>query len=247
MLEEIIKNKRKEIENLRKFSKHRSRPVFDVEIFLKKKPIIAEVKQASPSLGKIKTVNPVEQAQKYADAGAGAISVLTDEKYFKGSLDYLYDVSHNVALPILCKDFILCERQIENAFDAGADFILLMATVLNETELKSLSDLAFGLGMNVLFEIHTLEEFEKLKNINIRMLGINSRDLKTLKINKKKAANLMSTINGNFIKVAESGIDSPMDLIIFKNSGANAFLIGSYLMKSDNIELAMKNLYDGLF
>ncbi len=246
MLEEIIKNKRNEIKKLKKYGKLRSRPVFDVEIFIKEKPIIAEVKQASPSLGDIKFVNPVEQAQIYADAGAGAISVLTDEKYFKGSLDYLYEVSHNVALPILCKDFIICELQVENAFFAGADFILLMATVLNESELKILSDLAFEFGMNVLFEIHTIEDFRKLENINVKILGINSRDLKTLEINKNSAVNLMKEISGNFFKVAESGIDSPADLAMFRAAGANAFLIGSYLMKADNVDAAIKNLYEGI-
>ena len=247
MLEEIVENKKREIKNLKKFNKRRSRPIFDVEIFLKEKPIIAEVKQASPTLGDIKFVNPVEQAQRYADAGAGAISVLTDKKYFKGSIDFLYEVAHNVALPVLCKDFIICERQVENAFLAGADFILLMATILDEEELKKLSDLAFDFGLNVLFEIHTLEEYEKLENIDVKLLGVNSRNLKTLEIDKDYAKNLMKDIPGDYLKVAESGIDSPLDLAMFKSAGADAFLIGSYLMKSENVELTIKELYEGIF
>ena len=246
MLEEIIKNKRKEIKKLKKNNMVRSRPVFDVGIFLKEKPIIAEVKQASPTLGKIKTVNPVEQAQIYADAGAGAISVLTDEKYFNGSINYLYEVAHNVALPVLCKDFILCETQIENAFSAGADFILLMATILEHSELKRLSDYAYHLGMNVLFEIHSFDELQKLKNIDVKLLGVNSRNLKTLEIDKEKALNIMKKIPDKFLKVAESGIESSMDLAVFKSAGADAFLVGSYLMKSDNVDEAIKSLYEGI-
>jgi indole-3-glycerol phosphate synthase len=242
MLDKIIEHKIKEVKNLKKLDFHRKRPVHDVEIFLKSKPLIAEVKQASPTLGDIKTVDPVRQAQIYADAGAGAISVLTDEKFFKGSIEYLYEVAHNVALPILCKDFIISEIQIENAFNAGADFILLMATILSEKELKYLSDYAYELGLNILFEVHTMEEFKKLENINVNILGVNSRDLKTLKINKEYGAKLLREIKGDFLKVAESGIDSPKDIEKFKKAGANAFLIGSYLMKSDSPEKTIKDL-----
>jgi indole-3-glycerol phosphate synthase len=244
VLEKIILNKQEEIKTLKRFDFIRKRPVFDVEIFLKEKPLIAEVKQASPTLGNIKRVNPIKQAQTYADAGAGAISILTDEKFFKGSIQYLYDVAHNTALPILCKDFIISEVQIDNAYNAGADFILLMSTILSEKRLKELSDYAYKIGLNILFEVHTMEEFKKLKNIDIKILGVNSRDLKTLKINKEKGAKLLENISGNFLKVAESGIDSKNDIKLFKNSGANAFLIGSYLMKSQNIQKTIKDLFN---
>lgn len=246
MLDEIIEHKRNEIKILNKFDKIRSRPVFDVVTYLKKHPFICEVKQASPTLGHIKNVDPVAQAQKYADAGAGAISVLTDKKFFNGSLDYLHSVAQNVALPILCKDFILCKKQIDNAYNAGADFILLMATVLNEEELITLSEYAYDTGLNVLFEVHTMEEFDKLKNVQINILGVNSRNLKNLTIDKSYGAKLLEQIDGNFIKVAESGIDSPDDIVNFKSSGANAYLIGSYLMKSPNIQMTMDELYKGL-
>lgn len=246
MLDKIIEHKREEIKNLKPFMGNRIRPVHDVTIFLKEKPFITEVKQASPTLGHIKTVDPVVQAQTYADAGAGAISVLTDEKFFSGSLNYLHDVAHNVALPVLCKDFILCEQQVENAFAAGADLILLMATVLSETELKTLSQKAYKLGLNVLFEVHTMEEYNKLQQVDVQLLGVNSRNLKNLTIDKAYGAELLKNINGNFIKVAESGIDSPEDITNFHNVGANAYLIGSYLMKSESVETAMKELYGGL-
>jgi indole-3-glycerol phosphate synthase len=237
MLDEIIENKRKEIQTLKTFAGRRTKPVLNFVESLRTKPIIAEVKKASPSLGDINTnADPVKQALAYERLGAGAVSVLCDEKFFKGHINDLAAVAASVKIPVLCKDFILCEKQITNAYSAGADCILLMASVLNKDEMQYLARKARVLGLEVLFEVHALEEIEMVLACEPKLVGVNNRNLKNLEINMGYGAHMLDILQGDYMKVAESGMKKPMDVAIMKGAGADAFLIGSGLMASENME-----------
>lgn len=234
-LKNIIDSKMDEIRGMDPFPGKRIRPVVDVISSLKERPVIAEIKRRSPSLGAINTeVNIADLARSYEAGGAGAISVLTDKKYFDGDYAFLSEVARSVSIPVLCKDFIMSEMQIENAYAAGADFILLIARILSFDEIKTLTRAARRLGMKILFELHNADEFDRIKCVNPEIVGINSRDLSSLKIDKAAAAAEMSLLQGNYIKVAESGIETPEDVAMFAESGADAFLVGTALMKADN-------------
>ena len=248
-LEKIVEHKRYEIKSLKLLKVERKKKILDPVIFLKEKPFITEVKKASPSMGDINTGSDIlEMAQLYEKGGAGAISVLTDEKYFKGNLNFLSEIAKKVKVPVLCKDFILDEIQIENAYLAGADLILLIAAILNETELKSLSKKAKELNLKVLYELHNIEEFDKIKNLDLEIVGVNSRDLKTFQIDMKFAGSTIELLKtkGAFLKVAESGISERRDIKFFKKSGANAYLIGTSLMQSENPVSKLREFYNGL-
>ncbi len=248
-LAEIVSHKRTEILSMSADELNRKRKSFNPLERLREKPFIAEVKKASPSMGEINTgVDPVKQAGFYANGGAGAVSVLTDMKYFKGSFDFLEDIGKHIDIPLLCKDFVLSSIQIEKAYNAGADFILLITAILDEEELMELSMKASSLEMKVLYEIHGIGEFSKIKKLNPEMVGVNSRDLKTFEINFTAAADTIRALKdmGDFIIIAESGIESPDDVRYFKNAGADAFLVGTALMKSGNPEKKLKDLYKGL-
>ena len=244
MLAEIIEYKRSVIDSLPGVEFKREKPVIDVISSLREKPFITEVKKASPSMGDIDLyVSVTDQAKNYFEGGAGIISVLTDEKYFKGAYSDLYEVSKAVNLPVLCKDFIIDEKQIDNAYDSGADLILLIASVLSNEELKRLSSYAGGKGLEILFEIHDPEEVRNLEGVDVKLLGVNSRDLKTMEIDRSKAAETIKGIKGNFIKVAESGMSEAVHVREFKEAGAEAFLIGTGLMKSNNPKQKLKSFY----
>lgn len=248
-LAKIVEYKRKEVETLKPMNKVRDRGFHDPVASLRERPFIAEIKKKSPSLGEINSsVNIAGQAVKYARGGAGAISVLTDSNFFNGSFDFLYEAGKNIGIPLLCKDFIISPVQIENAHGAGADFILLIAAILDEEELKRLSDRASALNMKVLYEIHDKEEFDKIKNLSPEMVGVNSRNLKTFEIDLPSASDTIRSLagKGSFMIIAESGISSADDVRYLKNSGAQAFLIGTSLMKSPDPEKKLRELYSGL-
>jgi len=151
-----------------------------------------------------------------------------------------------VNIPVLCKDFIISERQIEAAYAYGADIILIIAAILTQEEIKKLSEKAREMKLHILYEIHTLEEYEKIKDLSPAMVGVNSRNLDTLEIDKQKGAHILNTLPDSFLKIAESGINSTEDIVNFRKAGANAFLIGTYLMQSGNIKESFQNLYRGL-
>ncbi len=248
-LDKIIHAKRKEVENLSLLERERKRKLFDPVKSLGEKPFITEIKKASPSMGDIKTdVDIVLQAVSYRDSGAGAISVLTDTGFFKGSIEDIASVAREVALPLLCKDFIISEVQVENAYRAGADFILLIAAVLDENELKGLTAAAQSYGLKVLYEIHGSEEFKKFEKLSPELVGVNSRDLKTFSIEKGKAAEVIGGLKkqGGFLVVAESGIENSGDVKMFRDAGADAFLVGTVLMKSADPSEKLRELYSGL-
>lgn len=247
MLNKILQNKQNEVKLLSTKGLKREKGILNPIISLKNRPFITEVKKASPTLGDI---NPkaevVSQAKIYQKAGAGGVSVLTDEKFFKGSFNDLYEVSKNVDIPVLCKDFIISEIQIDIAYEMGADIILLIAKALDKENLKHLAKYAKNKGLFVLFEIHEIEEMQKLPEGFVDMVGVNSRNLETLQIDKDSAIQILNSVRGDFLKVAESGISSKEDVANLKRAGSNAFLIGSYLMQSHDPEMAIRELYEGL-
>jgi indole-3-glycerol phosphate synthase len=246
-LQEIIEHKKEENKSLKITDSVRTRPVLNPLDFLKNKPFIAEIKKASPSRGDIYPGADVTGlACLYEQGGAGAISVITDEKYFKGSHHHLIEISQAVHLPILCKDFILNELQIDNAYLHGADFILLIASILSAGEMRRLAGRARLYGMAVLYELHEFNEFEKIKALDPELVGVNSRDLKSFMLDKRKAVNTISRLPGDFLKVAESGIVTCQDIIDYKHAGADSFLVGTALMSARNPALKLQEFYNAL-
>jgi len=246
-LNEIIEHKRNEIKGLVPSERSRARAVIDPLGHLREKPFICEIKKASPSRGAInQAVDIVGRARLYERGGTGAVSVLTDARYFQGSFEFLTEISKAVETPLLCKDFIISEAQIDNAFAHGADFILLIASILTAGELHSLTERARSHSMKVLYEIHEGEEFEKIRALDPEMVGVNSRDLKTFAINKEKAMTTIRSLRGDFMKIAESGIETAHDIINFRQAGADAFLIGTVLMTADDPAARLKEFQTAL-
>ncbi len=205
--------------------------------------IIAEIKKASPSLGVIKEdFNPIEIAHLYKAGGAAAISVLTDEKFFQGNLKYLMDVKKSVTLPILRKDFIIDAYQIYEARFAGADAILLIASLLSKEEIQYFLDLALALGMDCLVEVHAEAELQKVLQTSATIIGINNRNLATFKIDLETTARLMPMIPDEKIIVSESGIKSRAEIVKLLTMGINAILIGETLMKNNDIPTKLHEL-----
>ena len=152
----------------------------------------------------------------------------------------------NLDIPVLCKDFILSEVQIENAYLHGADSILLIASILSGEELDRLSSAARARGLGILYEIHDPAEFKKLEGLGPQMVGVNSRDLSTFTINKEKAASYVQALSGPFLKIAESGIESADDIRLFSRAGADAFLVGTALMSAADPEKKLAEFYHAL-
>ena len=205
--------------------------------------LIAEVKKASPSAGVIRAeFDPVQIAREYEAAGASALSVLTDESFFQGSLDYLKQIRTAVDLPLLRKDFIIDERQILESIEWGADAILLIVAILSDSALKRFHDLATEAGLAVLVEVHDEEELGRALGIDARLIGINNRDLKTFEVDLATTEILASkafskTDQDNLVVVAESGIHTRSDVVRVGQAGARAILVGESLMRGD---IAMK-------
>ncbi|MDO8683656.1 MAG: indole-3-glycerol phosphate synthase TrpC [Armatimonadota bacterium] len=198
--------------------------------------IIAEVKKASPSKGVIREdFDPVEIARIYESNGASAISVLTDEKYFQGSLGYLIGVKSAVKLPVLRKDFIVDEYQIFQSRAAGADAILLIVATLTEDELKSYLAVAGELGLHCLVEVHDGWELDIAIAAGARIIGVNNRNLKTFNVDVSTTTRLIPRMPNGAIVVSESGIRSKYDIQFLADKGAHAALIGEALMRSPDI------------
>lgn len=202
--------------------------------------LIAEVKKASPSAGVIcPNFDPVRIAQAYAAAGASCLSVLTDEKFFQGSLDYLRQIRAAVKLPLLRKDFIIDERQILEAIEWGADAILLIAAILSDEQLARFHALAGEAGLAVLVEVHDEAELRRALRIAPALLGVNNRNLKTLQVDLGTTETLAAALGGSGARprvlVAESGIDTRGDVERLARSGAGAILVGESLMRYGDI------------
>jgi indole-3-glycerol phosphate synthase len=204
--------------------------------------IIAEFKRRSPSRGTINSISePTAVALGYEEAGALAASILTDERYFGGSLADLRAVREKVQLPLLRKDFIVDEYQVLEAKANGADLILLIASALTTYEISHLAGLAKALGMEVLFEIHDEAELEKL-NPDISLVGVNNRSLHSFEVNIENSMRLAEKIPSQFIKVSESGISSVKHIKTLIDSGFVAFLIGESFMQTPDPAAACKEL-----
>jgi len=210
--------------------------------------LIAEVKKASPSAGVIcPNFDPVRIATEYEAAGASCLSVLTDEKYFQGSLEYLRQIRAAVKLPLLRKDFIIDERQILEAIEWGADAILLIVAILDDERLRRFHTLATEAGLAVLVEVHDEEELTRALALGAELIGVNNRNLKTFKVDlattEQLAEKLAATGKSRAILlVAESGIHTRADVVRLKQCGAAAILVGESLVKQGNIPAKVKEL-----
>ena len=198
--------------------------------------VIAEVKKASPSLGDIvEHFHPLSQAREYARGGAHALSILTDEKFFKGHLHYLHTIRKEVDLPLLRKDFIIHELQVYESVVAGADAILLIVASLDDPTLNRLYDLAKSCQLDVLVEVHDLDEMERALELGADMIGINNRNLKTFEVNLATTELLSEEIPADTVAISESGIKTADDIRRVRACGMNAVLVGETLMRAKNV------------
>ncbi|MBN1902006.1 indole-3-glycerol phosphate synthase TrpC [Candidatus Sumerlaeota bacterium] len=205
--------------------------------------VIAEVKKASPSRGVIrKDFDPVRIAMRYEECGASAVSVLTDEKYFQGSLEILRAIRNAIKIPILRKDFIIDEYQIYEARAAGADAALLIAAILKDDLMTQYYSLARSLNMSVLLEVHSEEELKRALKVNPRIIGINNRNLKDFTVDIHQTIRLCKMIPKGIIIVSESGIRDARDLALLESHGVRAVLVGESLMRSEDAGGALKSL-----
>jgi len=209
----------------------------------KKIALIAEIKKASPSGGIIRAdFDPVAIAKAYESAGATCISVLTDEKYFSGHDEYVALAKNACSLPVLRKDFMLDPYQIYESLSLGADCILLIIAALKTPEAKELEAIALGLGMDVLIEVHDEKELETALTLKSKLIGINNRNLKTLRVDMNTALTLAKKIPPSYTAVCESGIKTNADIKLMAENGVNCFLVGESLMRQPDIATATRNL-----
>lgn len=243
ILDEIISHKRIEIE-----SSKRKEPLDELKSMLEdvaeprdfltavkpgdRRKIIAEIKKASPSKGVIREdFDPLEIAKDYQSAGACAISVLTDNRFFQGKLSYLKDIKRIVDIPLLRKDFIIDPYQVYESRIHGADAILLIASCLSVSQMEDLLGLTHDLGMNAIVEIHTREELEKSLSVDSKIIGINNRDLKTFQVDLNVTFRLSPMVSGDRVVVSESGI-TLANIHTLYDKGIKVFLIGESFMKA---------------
>ena len=206
--------------------------------------LIAEVKKASPSAGVIRPdFNPIQIAKEYDRAGASCLSVLTDEKFFQGSPEFLKAIRGEVNVPLLRKDFVIDSRQIAEAIDWGADAILLIVAILDDEQLIRFHDLAIGAGLSVLVEVHDAQELFRAKSIGASLIGVNNRDLKTFTVDLATTESLAAELDTNqVLLVSESGVHSREDVQRLKACGARAVLVGESLMRQDDITAKVREL-----
>lgn len=250
-LEEIVEYKKKSLNKSYSYFDEllgrikETRPVLSLkESILSSKaiktPIIAEIKQASPSMGHIKDVDIKDQAYTYQEAGACAISVLTEEKFFNGKLSFLEDVKSVVNIPVMRKDFVIDPLHVYEARAYKADAILLIARILDKYQIEDISYEAKKLGLEMLMEIFEEHEIEKVKEFEI--IGVNNRDLDTLDIDINKSKEMLPILKDytKAVLIAESGISSKEDIEFLK--GYDGFLVGTSIMKEDDPAKKLKEL-----
>ncbi|GAA0604172.1 indole-3-glycerol phosphate synthase TrpC [Virgibacillus siamensis] len=244
ILDKIIAEKEKEVRTL-KLETNKAAPAHQKSVVriadsfrsTETMNIIAEIKRASPSKGSINLeVNPAEQAKKYEACGAGAISVLTDKTFFKGSMDDVRNVREATDLPILCKDFFIDTVQIDQAKAAGASIILLIVAALTPEKLKELHQYATEQGLEVLCEVHNEDEMKQAVTLDAAIIGINNRDLKTFNVSLDTFGRLASMVtNPETVLISESGIKTRSDVLHVRNSGAHGILVGETLMQAEDL------------
>jgi indole-3-glycerol phosphate synthase len=205
--------------------------------------LIAEVKRGSPSRGLFRAdLDPVAQAKIYAGAGAAAVSVLTDAKYFHGSLDDLVAVRAAVPVPVLRKEFIVDEYQLWEARAAGADAALLIVAALDDAALRDLLSAAEGVGLAALVEVHTAAELERALRVDPRVIGVNNRDLQTLRTSLDPSLALLSHVPPGRLAVSESGLASAADVAAVVEAGAHAVLVGETLLRAEDVAAKVREL-----
>jgi indole-3-glycerol phosphate synthase len=205
--------------------------------------LIAEVKRASPSQGLFRAdLDPIAQATTYAAAGAAAVSVLTDARYFHGSLDDLVQVRRAVPVPVLRKEFIVDEYQLWEAREAGADAVLLIVAALEDAALRDLLSAAKGAGLATLVEVHTAGELDRALRLGAPVIGVNNRDLQTLTTTLAPSLALLPQIPSGPIAVSESGLRTGADVAQVVAAGAHAVLVGETLLRADDVAAKVREL-----
>jgi indole-3-glycerol phosphate synthase len=250
-LQKILSVKEKEIAEIKRKGIVRSFPVkkdvfgFSKSICKKNQiSLIAEVKKASPSKGVLlQNFDPLAIALEYENAGAAAISVLTDSEYFQGRLEYLRQIGQQVKIPLLRKDFIIDEIQLEEALEAGASAVLLIVAALRFSRLEFLIQKSSEMGLESLVEVHSKEEVQKALDSGAKIIGINNRDLNTFEVNLNTTFDLRPFIPPNVIVVSESGIKTRENIVALRNAKVDAVLIGETLMKAENIREKIQELF----
>jgi len=263
ILAQIVQHKEQEIAQMRQ-----QLPLGDLQRQLKTAPVvrdflgalqnsphypslIAEVKKASPSKGIIRqNFNPVEIATAYVRGGAACLSVLTDSKFFQGGFENLQNIRPIVEVPLLCKEFVIDPYQIYKARVVGADAVLLIAAILSDRTLQEFLYLIHSLGMNALVEVHTLAELDRVLTLSdLRLVGINNRNLETFNVDLATTSQLMQERSQHLTSlgvtvVSESGLYSPKDLALVASSGVRSVLVGESLVKQPDVEQAVLTLLD---
>lgn len=254
VLQKLIQNSQKAIdEGVYEIAEKLQKSQMDLMDLIKNSnhaPIITEVKFSSPSLGKIRTTSdPIVIANSMIRGGAIGLSVLTQPYLFDGSPEFFIKIRQNVKVPLLMKDIIIDRIQIEAAQKLGADYILLIESLFDNRHLKEIDeyvDYAHKKNLRVLIESHTKTEFENSLKTNADLIGINNRNLDTLDIDIKTTKIILDGFDKSKIILAESGIETPNDIQFLHDCGASAFLVGSSVMKSDNIETFVRQLVNAL-
>jgi len=250
-LEVILAEKRKEVDRLKKRGLSTTRdndipPIRDFKAaisLLGRTGLIAEIKFASPSAGVIREkTDPLSIARIYEEAGAAAVSLLTDERFFGGELGQLPRLKRGISLPILRKDFIIDEVQVKESFLYGADAVLLIARILSRQQLKELLVICRELGLASLTEVHDRHDLEKAIDCGADIIGINNRDLDTFDVDPRVTLELAPLVPERCIAVSESGISSREDIRLFRKYGVRAVLTGTSLMQSDDIKMKAQEL-----
>jgi indole-3-glycerol phosphate synthase len=253
MLDKIVAQKREHVEQRKKAVTiaclqqriARQKPTLDLALALKSEHIrlIAEVKQASPSRGMLSpNFDPIELAQKYAEGGAAAISVLTEANYFMGSIEHLAAIKEVVQLPLLRKDFIFDPYQVYESRAYGADALLLIAAILHQRQLKEFVSLSHSLGLRCLVEVHNKSELERAAVSEAEIIGINNRDLNTFTTDINTTRFLRSLVPIEKIVVSESGIKSRSDMEKLRKWRIDAVLVGEALVTASDVRAKMKEL-----